>query len=65
MTAEINIWRPALLLIKRYGEDAAEQALLRGNRMAAKGDTDGEAIWKRVQTAIQELNRREPRERLN
>ena len=65
MTAEIDIWRTAHFLIKRYGEDAAEQAMLRGNRMAAKGDVDGEAIWKRIQTAIQELDRREPQGRLN
>jgi hypothetical protein len=45
MTAEIDIWRTAHFLIKRYGEDAAEQAMLRGNRMAAKGDVDGEPIW--------------------
>ena len=57
MAATSGEWR--IFLLTRYGDDAAEHAMLRRNWMAAKGDTDGEAICKRVQTATEELNRRE------
>ena len=39
--AELDIWRAAQLLVKRYGDDAAIQAGMRAEELLARGDDDG------------------------
>ena len=44
MVDDLDIWRAANLLIKRYGSDAAVQAAMRADELQADGDSDGYAI---------------------
>lgn len=57
MTVEIDIWRTAHLLVKRHGADAAIVAAQRVDELLAQGDLDGERIWKRIVSAVRELQR--------
>jgi len=38
---EIDIWRAATLMLKRYGDKALEQSRTRIDELAADGDHDG------------------------
>ena len=62
MISDIDIWRAAQLLVKRYGTDAALQAGMRADRLLAAGDVDGAATWRAILRAIEELQRATPRE---
>ena len=57
MTEEIDIWRAAHLLVKRHGNDAATVAAQRADELLAQGDLDGQSIWKRIVSAVRELQR--------
>ncbi len=61
MTSEIDIYRTANVLVKRYGEDAALEAAQRADAMLEKGCLDGQRIWTRVLAAVKEIQRQEPR----
>lgn len=43
------------LLIERYGEDAPIHAAMSADKMMAKGDLDGFAVWKLIIRAVDEL----------
>ena len=45
---EIDIWRAATLMLKRYGEKALEQSATRADELAADGDHDGALTWRRI-----------------
>ena len=45
---EIDIWRAATLMQKRYGDKALEQSATRADELAAAGDHDGVAVWRRI-----------------
>ena len=47
-------------MVKRYGEDAATEAVLRANELLAEGDMDGCVAWKRIMHAAEELLAMEP-----
>ncbi len=55
MTSEQDIFRSANILVKRYGEEAALEAAMRADAMLAKGDLEGQAVWKRIARAVEEL----------
>jgi triphosphoribosyl-dephospho-CoA synthetase len=57
MTEDIDIWRAAHLLVKRYGVEAAVVAAQRADELLTQGDVDGERIWKRIVAAVRELQR--------
>ena len=52
MIPDLDIWRAALLMVKRYGDDAAVQA----------ADADGGSTWQRIATAIERLQAKAPAE---
>jgi hypothetical protein len=52
---EIDIWRAATLMLKRYGEKAHEQSVTRADELAADGDHDGADTWRRITNAVQQL----------
>ncbi len=52
-----NIWRDALLMVKRYSEDAAIQAGVRADELLAEGNADGAGTWRAIIRAIEELQR--------
>jgi hypothetical protein len=45
---EIEIWRAANLMLKRYGEKAVEESATRADELAAQDDYNGEAVWRRI-----------------
>jgi hypothetical protein len=53
---EIDIWRAATLMLKRYGEKALEESALRVDELATAGDDDdGVAVWRRISDAVGQL----------
>jgi len=58
--SEIEIWRAANLLLKRYGDKAGAEGTARADALAAAGDRDGEAIWRRITHAVAQLANNTP-----
>jgi hypothetical protein len=54
---EIEIWRVAVLMIKRYADEAEANSFGRAEELAAEGDHAGAAIWRRVTVAIEQTYR--------
>jgi hypothetical protein len=52
---EIDIWRAANLMLKRYGEKALEESATRADELAADGDRDGAGTWRRINDAVVQL----------
>ena len=52
---EIDIWRAANLMLKRYGEKALEESATRADELAADGDHDGAVTWRRITDAVLQL----------
>ena len=65
MIPEIDIWRAAQLMLKRYGDNALEESAARANELALAGDDDGAAIWRRIMSAVTELANKTPPGRVN
>jgi len=57
VTGNIDIWRAAKLLVDRHGDEAPIHAAMRADDLLAEGDVDGQRIWKRILSAIEELLR--------
>ncbi len=55
MTADLEIYRSAKLLIDHHGDDAVIHAAMRADQMLEQGDLDGLATWNRILRAIEEL----------
>ena len=60
VTANLDIYRTANLLIQQHGEDAAIQAAMKADEMLEKGDLDGKAVWMQVVRAIEKLQATKP-----
>ncbi len=60
MLSDLDIFRSANTLVKRYGNDAPIHAAMRADVMLEKGDMDGFSVWKRILWAVEELQRAEP-----
>jgi hypothetical protein len=52
---EIDIWRVANLMLKRYGDAALVESARRADELAAAGDTAGVAVWCRIINAVDQL----------
>ena len=61
MIPEIDIWRAAHLMLKRYGERALEESASRADQLATASDNDGAATWRRIMAAVAELANQTPR----
>ena len=55
MIPEIDIWRAAQLMFKRYGDKALEESAARADELVAAGDDNGAAVWRRITIAVAEL----------
>lgn len=55
--SDLDLWRAANPIIERHGIDAALVAAQRADEMLAKGDVEGQLVWKRILAAINELQR--------
>ena len=60
MIPEIDIWRAATLMLKRYGENALEQSATRADELAAEGDHNGAVTWRRIADAVVQLANNTP-----
>jgi hypothetical protein len=61
---EIDIWRAANLMLKRYGDKAFEESAIRVDELAAAGDHDGADTWRRISAAVVQLANNTPSGRL-
>jgi hypothetical protein len=57
---EIEIWRAANLMLKRYGDKALEESAGRADELAAQDDYNGEAVWCRITDAVRQLANQTP-----
>ena len=60
MTSTLDTYRGVKQLIDEYGEDAPIEAAARADRMLDTGDVDGQAVCKRIITAIEDLTSEMP-----
>ena len=60
---DIYTYRTANELIKQHGEDAPIHAAMRADELLDAGDMDGQAVWKRILAAVEELQSKELPER--
>ncbi len=60
MIPDLEVYRAANQLMKRYGEDAEFEAAMRADAMIERGDPEGLAVWKRILCAVEELLRAKP-----
>ena len=52
---EIEIWRVANQMLKRYGDTAQAESARRANELAAVDDLAGVAVWRRIIDAVDQL----------
>ena len=57
---EIDIWRAANLMLKRYGEKALEESEAHADELAAADDYNGVAVWRRIRDAVAQLTNKTP-----
>ena len=60
MISKIDIWRVAVLMIRRYSDEAEVNADRRADELETEGDYAGAAIWRRVTVAIEQLTNTTP-----
>ncbi len=57
---EIDIWRAANLMLKRYGDKALEESAARADELAAQDDHNGADVWRRITDAVRQLANQTP-----
>jgi hypothetical protein len=57
---EIDIWRAANLMLKRYGDKALDESSTRIEELTAAGDHDGADTWRRITAAVAQLANNTP-----
>ena len=62
MPTDLDIYRSASVLVRRYGDDASQHAASRADEMLDAGNMDGRALWGRIYEAVLELGREAPGE---
>ena len=62
MISNLDIWRAAQVMVKRYGKDAASEADMRASEFLDQGIIDGQRLWMRIVQVIEELQRQRPRD---
>ncbi len=55
MTSDLDIYRSANELNKQHGDVADIEAAMRADERLAAGDMEGDAVWRRIVKAIEEL----------
>ena len=55
MVDDIDIYRTANVLVEMHGENAPLQASMKADALLEAGDVDGQAVWKRILAAVDEL----------
>ena len=49
---EIDIWRAAQLMLKRYGDKALDESAARADELVAAGDDNEAVVWRRITAAV-------------
>ncbi len=62
MISDLDLWRAANVMIKRYGDGAATEAAMRADEFLDQGNLDGQRLWVRIMQAIEELQQERPRD---
>jgi hypothetical protein len=63
MIPDLDMWQAVLLMVKRYGADAAVEAAARADELLDEGDVDGARVWwQRIANAIDRLQAETPAE---
>jgi Family of unknown function (DUF6961) len=57
---EIDIWRAALLMLKRFGDKASTESAMRAGSLETEGDREGTATWRRITDAVEQLESTTP-----
>ncbi len=60
MLSDLDLWRAANVIIKRYGDGAATEAAMRADEFLDQGNLDSKRLWIRIMQAIEELQREWP-----
>jgi hypothetical protein len=55
MIDDRDVWQAALLMVKRYGDDAMIEAAERADQLLDEGDLAGAETWHRILSAIERL----------
>jgi hypothetical protein len=55
MISDVDVWRAANLLIRRFGEEAELEAARRADQMLERGDRDGQRVWMAIRQAVAQL----------
>lgn len=58
--SDLDIYRAADVLVKQYGDAAPLEAAMRADKMLAKGDMEGKAVWLRILRAVDEILKASP-----
>ena len=61
MTPNFDIYFAAGVIIKHHGEDAPTKASTRADAWRQRGDPNGHALWKRIERAVEDLQRVGPK----
>ena len=62
MISDRDIWAAAMLMVKRYGDDAMLEASGRADQFLEDGDMAGAATWQRIIDCIERLHATKPAE---
>jgi len=62
MIPDVDIWRSALVMVKRYGDDAMIEAAARADQLLEEGNMPGCETWHRILNAISQLQAKAPAE---
>jgi hypothetical protein len=58
--SKADVWRAASALVTEHGSDARFVARLRADALLAQYDVDGHLLWKRIASAVREIQRDKP-----
>jgi hypothetical protein len=57
---ELEIWRAANLLLKRYGDNAKAEGTAWADALAEAGDRERAAVWRQIAEAVAQLANKTP-----
>lgn len=55
MITDRDIWATAKMLVDQHGAEAPIHAAMRADALLERGDVDGQAVWKRILHAVEEI----------
>ena len=60
MTPDRDVWQPAVLMVKRYRDDAMLEASQRADDLLDEGDMAGAEVWHRILDCIERIQSARP-----